>query len=569
MSIKAKLSTIILFIGAILFLITGFMVWSNISARDQNLFSQGILDSLRAGTKVENGLIHFNNSLEQYFLTGQSKILTQIQAEEEEIEAAFLYWRRALQVLISLDVGFDAGDRDRLEGIERNFTGIKERKNEALEWFQQGHTDNSRTAYGIDVKTPTSALIAKVIRSMQEIKLKVGTAYSANFARSSSPWIRGLLVLAVFSFVILFISYRMLSNIHLSLDRLKEGVRSFGAGDLDNRIQITNRDELGKLGRSFNEMAENLQKTTISRDYVDSILRSMIGSLFVLDGEGRIQTVNQAGETLLGYKKEDLSGKSIADIFDPSSAFSTRPLGELERLPDQFQKEDALRTSCGRTIPILLTASVMTRDESGFKKYVLGALDITERKEAELKLAALVEDLDRANHELKDFAYIVSHDLKAPLRAINSLASWLEMDYGESLDDEGCEQLHLLTGRVKRMQALIDGILQYSRVGRSNDEMEEIDLNDLVSDVIDSLAPPAHILVDLEGNLPHVHGERIRLQQVFQNLIGNAIKYMDKDQGFVKIGCREDNGNWQFYISDNGPGIKKDTMRKSSRFSRH
>jgi PAS domain S-box-containing protein len=182
--------------------------------------------------------------------------------------------------------------------------------------------------------------------------------------------------------------------------------------------------------------------------------------------------------------------------------------------------------------------------------------DITERKRAEAEQAQLLQDLASANRELNDFAYVVSHDLKAPLRAIGLLADWLAVDYADRLGEEGQRQLKLLVGRVKRMNTLIDGILEYSRVGRSREQQAEIDLNSLVAEVIDLIAPPPHIRMKVENHLPVVKGEKTRLQQLFQNLLSNAIKFMDKPQGEVKIGCIDDNGDWQFYVVDNGPGIE-------------
>jgi PAS domain S-box-containing protein len=562
MSIKTRLSTIIILIGAILFLITGFLIWSDISDRDQNLFAQAILDSLRAGTKVENGLVHFDELLERYITTGQASSLEQIVSEERGIESAFHLWRQAVQTLISLDIGFSAAESAGLARNEETYAGILDNKTAALEHFRAGRLKEAKNLLEMNIKPSTKDLTASVVLSMQDIKLKVGHVYSTNFAGSSSHWIQGLLVLAVFSLFILLVSYRMSKNILESLHGLREGVETIGSGDLDHRIDIKSGDELGELALSFNEMAANLLKTTISRDYVDNILKSMIGSLIVTDAEGRIERFNRAAEILLGYGVDDLCGEPVQKIFDASSPFSENALEELEQMEDQVQKEDALCTIEGEAVPVILTVSPLRNGGGRLKGYVIGALDITERKEAELRLAKLVEDLDRANGELKDFAYIVSHDLKAPLRAISALASWIEMDYSDKLDDDGREQIRLLTGRVKRMQALIDGILQYSRVGRVKEEAEDVDLNELVADVIDSLSPPENIHVELESRLPMIHGERIRLQQVFQNLIGNAIKYMDKDQGQVKVGCAEENGDWRFYVADNGPGIEEKYFQK-------
>ena len=180
-----------------------------------------------------------------------------------------------------------------------------------------------------------------------------------------------------------------------------------------------------------------------------------------------------------------------------------------------------------------------------------------ERMRAEQRQAQLLEDLEKVNRELKDFAYIVSHDLKAPLRGIATLAEWIATDYADKLDEQGREQINLLTGRVVRMRNLIDGILQYSRIGRVKEKKDVVNLNDLVSEVVDMVAPPENISITIENELPTIECERTRITQVFQNLISNAVKYMDKPQGQVKIGCVEEDDRWKFSVSDNGQGIEE------------
>ncbi len=184
------------------------------------------------------------------------------------------------------------------------------------------------------------------------------------------------------------------------------------------------------------------------------------------------------------------------------------------------------------------------------------------RKRAEERQAQLLKQVEAANQELVDFAYVVSHDLKAPLRAIDSLAKWLADDYKDKFDEAGREQLDLLTGRVKRMHDLIDGILQYSRAGRALEEATEVDSGTVVADVVGALAPPGNVSIALDGKFPVVRASRVKLEQVFQNLLSNAIKYSDKPQGLIRVGCSEDGGCWRFRVSDNGPGIaEKDQER--------
>jgi nitrogen-specific signal transduction histidine kinase len=179
-----------------------------------------------------------------------------------------------------------------------------------------------------------------------------------------------------------------------------------------------------------------------------------------------------------------------------------------------------------------------------------------ERKQVEKRQAQLLQKLSKINQELKDFAYIVSHDLKAPLRAIRTIADWLKADYADKLDAEGKEHLTLLTNRVNRMQNLIDGVLQYSRIGRTEQGTVPVDLARVVPEIIENLGAPEHIAIHIESDLPTVDTDPTRITQVFQNLLSNAIKYMDKPQGRIAVACAEQDACWQFRVSDNGPGIE-------------
>ncbi|WP_031434026.1 AAA family ATPase [Methylomarinum vadi] len=183
-------------------------------------------------------------------------------------------------------------------------------------------------------------------------------------------------------------------------------------------------------------------------------------------------------------------------------------------------------------------------------------------KELEKRVQERTDELYRANEELKNFAYVVSHDLKAPLRAINQLAGWLEEDYAGQFDEEGREQMALLRGRAKRMHEMIDGILQYSRVGRVRDMLEPVDVGQLVEDVIQLISPPEKIKIRIRPPLPVIKGEKVRLYQIFQNLLDNAVKYNDKEQGLVEVSCREERDYWRFCVADNGPGIDKKYQEK-------
>ena len=188
--------------------------------------------------------------------------------------------------------------------------------------------------------------------------------------------------------------------------------------------------------------------------------------------------------------------------------------------------------------------------------------EITIRRQIQAKQHDLLAKLESANKDLNDFAYIVSHDLKAPLRGIKTLAGWIVADYADKIDEDGREQMNLLSNRVDRMHNLIEGILKYSRVGRVKEKPAPVDLSELVPEVIDLLAPPENIFITIDNELPTIVGEPTRIMQIFQNLLSNAVKYMDKPQGRICIGCVEQDDYWRFSVADNGLGIEEKYFEK-------
>ena len=180
-----------------------------------------------------------------------------------------------------------------------------------------------------------------------------------------------------------------------------------------------------------------------------------------------------------------------------------------------------------------------------------------ERRGSEEKLAKAIKELEHSNKELNDFAYVISHDLKAPLRGIKSLAEWIATDYSEKLDDNGREQLKLLLSRVGRMHSLIDGVLQYSRVARVKEKMVPVNLNEIVPEIHKSIDADGKVEMEIETELPTILFEQTRIIQLFQNLLSNAVKYMDKPKGQVKVGCTKEGEFWKFHVADNGPGIEE------------
>ncbi len=193
---------------------------------------------------------------------------------------------------------------------------------------------------------------------------------------------------------------------------------------------------------------------------------------------------------------------------------------------------------------------------------------IAERKRAEKELEqsnkdleSAVKDLEIANQELQNFAHIAAHDLKAPLRSIGTLAGWISKDYADKFDKEGKENIELMTAKAKQMSVLVDDILRYSKVGKEDFRKEPVALNAVVSSVINEVVPK-NVEVDIADELPILMCGKTHVLQIFQNLIGNAVKYIDKPDGRIRIGCTKQDGFWQFSIADNGPGIERKNFEK-------
>ncbi|MBN1269791.1 MAG: GAF domain-containing protein [Kiritimatiellae bacterium] len=194
-----------------------------------------------------------------------------------------------------------------------------------------------------------------------------------------------------------------------------------------------------------------------------------------------------------------------------------------------------------------------------FARYVALALENLRLRD---RLEAQNEQLQRANEELKDFAHVVSHDLKSPLQSTIAMAEWVEEDYGKSLDEEGLDKLNRIKLRLKQMGGLIEGILRYSRADKPGGEPQEIDTVELVGEIVEVLAPSPGIRIHVEPDLPKAVYDRTQLQQVFQNLLGNAVTYMDRPEGDIWVGFRDAGKAWEFTVRDTGHGIEEQHMDK-------
>lgn len=283
----------------------------------------------------------------------------------------------------------------------------------------------------------------------------------------------------------------------------------------------------------------------------------------ITDLNSDIIYINKYYAEIHGYQPVDLIGRNISTFHNQDQMKELQELNVKLEDTGSFSAVELWHTHVNGTVFPMLMNGIMIRDKSGQQQFIAAsAIDITDRKRSEKIQNELFAELEHVNNELQNFAYVVSHDLKAPLRAISTLANWISSDYADKFDAEGKEQMVLLISRVKRMHDLIDGILEYSRVGRIKEEKIPLNLDELLQEVIDAIAPPDNIEIIIENDLPEIIFERTRIIQVFQNLLSNAIKFLDKPKGLIKIGSKEYDEYWKFWVSDNGPGIDRKHFTK-------
>ena len=326
-------------------------------------------------------------------------------------------------------------------------------------------------------------------------------------------------------------------------------------------------DEDGKISEIIEYCLDITEKKRIESDLkqakerAELIFRLVPSSVFTVNRNKVITSVNDRLCQLTGFVPEEVVGKPCTEFaLEPCCVKCGLYAQDVEK--PVIGKECKIQTKDGRILTISKNVDFIKDSHGNIIGGIESFEDITMTKQIEQRQHKLVEELESVNHELKDFAYIISHDLKAPLRGIITLADWISSDYEEKLDDQGKEQLRLLKERASKMHNMIEGVLQYSRVGRIREEKIPVDLNVLIGEVIDTIGLGENIKVIVENELPVVNFEPNRIRQIFQNLLGNAVKYIDKPEGWIRIGCVADGDFWKFSVADNGPGIEEKSFER-------
>tara|TARA_B100000780_G_C21120147_1_gene453649 strand:+ start:587 stop:3364 length:2778 start_codon:yes stop_codon:yes gene_type:complete len=309
--------------------------------------------------------------------------------------------------------------------------------------------------------------------------------------------------------------------------------------------------------KDVTERVINQRKIEESEEKYRSLIENLDLGLIEVDNEGTVVNVFSGFCKLVGYTEEEMMGSSPADyLLDDFGKSIYREAQEIRRLGQPSVYEQVLIHKNGTPIWVLISATP-TYDEKGNVIGSIGVhMNITDKRDSELRIQAYAHELEAINKELDQFAYIVSHDLKAPLRAINNLSIWIEEDLGEHFEGDIKENFTLLRGRVGRMENLINGILQYSRAGRLKYKNERTDVNVLVQEISESTILKENSGVKILNQLPVFYTEKIALQQVFSNLISNGIKYNSKDNQVIEISCVDKKDHYEFTVKDNGDGIE-------------
>jgi len=295
------------------------------------------------------------------------------------------------------------------------------------------------------------------------------------------------------------------------------------------------------------------------------VVENVSDAIMIDDVEGRVVFANKRFLQLYGYSETGLPHLKLEDYLAPEYRALLRDWHNRrvagEDVPDLFEYE-GLHKNGSRIWVEVQVSKVM---ENGVIKGTQSAIrDITERKKTELKLSETMQATQRTNKELEQFTYMVSHDLQEPLRMVSGFLNLLQSETGEQLNAEAKEYIHYAVDGADRMKVLIEDLLQYSRVGTNKEDFTLVDLKELVQyvllvmqETIDSTDATIRVQA-----LPVVKANKTLVTQLFQNLIGNALKYRSAAKPQIEIGVKQENEEPVFYVRDNGIGIEQRHFEK-------
>lgn len=301
------------------------------------------------------------------------------------------------------------------------------------------------------------------------------------------------------------------------------------------------------------------QNIEAERQKYSSIIANMKLGLIEVNNEDEILMVNQSLEAMSGYTASELIGKKGKEILLDQTSTNTIERENKKRLTGNSNSyEVKARTKSGE-LRYWLISGAPNYDMNGKIVGSIGIhLDITELKALELQKEKLLQKLAKSNDELQEYAHVVSHDLKSPLRSLDALLSWIKEDSAAELSAESLEHLDMMGTTLEKMEQLISDVLQYSSVASEKKELHSVDVQGVLEDIEKLIHLPPHITLRIKNKLPMIKADRVRIQQLFQNLISNAIRYCDKKKGIIEIDVEEKDQSYTFSVRDNGIGIEKE-----------
>lgn len=294
------------------------------------------------------------------------------------------------------------------------------------------------------------------------------------------------------------------------------------------------------------------------KEKYSSIIANMNLGLVEVNTDDDILMVNQSFIDISGYTEEELIGKKGKEIFpirQDKDVISDQNNKRLKGESNSYEIE--VKNKKGEYRNWLISGA----PNYDLKGDIIGSigihLDITEFKLLQKQKEKILEELEKSNNELQEYAHIVSHDLKTPLRSIDALVSWVKMDNQGKLDADTIQNLDLIEKTLETMESLISNILEYSSAGSVVENVKDVDLNVMFEDVKRLLFIPENITLKVLKRLPIIKGDTTKFQQIFQNLVSNAIKFNNKEDGIIAIDFIEKPSFYQFSVKDNGIGIEK------------
>lgn len=296
----------------------------------------------------------------------------------------------------------------------------------------------------------------------------------------------------------------------------------------------------------------------------NTILERIDDGFFATDKNWIVTYWNSAAERMIDVPKEQILNKNLWEVFPPDESSFYYDHYTTAMKDNKANRVETYDESLKKWLEVSMYPSI-----DGLSVYFK---DINDRKDSEIKLNALNNDLTRqtkelatSNAELEQFAYVASHDLQEPLRMVTSFLTQLEKKYTGVIDDRGKRYIHFAVDGAKRMRQIILDLLEFSRIGRTADNLEEINLNILIEEILGLYrreigVKNAKVTV---AQMPTIFTYTAPLRQVFQNIIGNALKYTATETApVITIKCKEKQALWEFAISDNGIGIDEEYFEK-------